>query len=703
MNTPMKIDRRDFLKVSALTGSGLLLGFRLPPQAGDEVRLMTAVTADAAEQAAFEPNVYLHIDADGTVTLTVHRTEMGQGVQTALPMIIADELEADWSKVCVRQAPAETAYGDMVTGGSVSVQTTYAILRMAGATARTLLVTAAAQLWGVPVEECRAQEGAVYHDASGRQAAYGDLVETAAALPKPGRGEVVLKDPSQFRLIGTPRGQIDEPEMVTGSAVYASDIQLPGMLYAVIARCPVFGGSVASFDASDAQAVPGVRQVLQVSTGVAVVAESTWAALNGRDTLKVEWDYGSNADLNSDGIRQMALERIDRLAENGSAMAADAASVVEAYYEVPYLSHADLEPMVCVADVRQDSCEVWAPTQDRMAARGAAQSASRVGGRGITIHVPPLGGGFGRRLRVDYVGEAVELSKAVGAPVKTFWSRDEDLQHDFYRPASLHRVRAGLDAENMPLTWEHYLSAQMIGGASELEEGAIIPYRIGKKTVRSTVLSLPIPTGYWRSVFNTQNAFVSESFIDELAAAAGRDPVEFRLSLLDDRAPLKRVLQLAVERAGWGSELPAGWARGVACHTTWSTHVAQVAEVSVEEGKVRVHRVVCAIDCGKVVNPGMVEAQMEGGIVFGLTSALYGEITLQDGRVEQNSLRDYRLLPFDEMPAVEVIIVPSDAAPLGVGEMGVPPITPAVTNAIFAATGRRIRRLPIRREDLIGS
>ena len=690
MNGSTSISRRGFLTMSAAAGASLILGMYLPSGA-------VAARAADPQQDVFNPNAYLRIDADGTVTVLVHRSEMGQGVQTSIPMILADELEADWTTIRVEQAPADPIYGDQITGGSVSLQNAYCPLRTAGAAARTMLVAAAAQIWAVDPQTCRAEHGTVVHVPTGQRLGYGDLVSVASTLPLPERSEMEFKIPENFRYIGTRRGQIDEPLFVTGSAVFGSDIYLPDMVHAVVARCPVFGGRVARFDGERALAIPGVRRVVEIENGVAVVADSTWSALQGRKALDIDWDFGAYGDLDSDKIRQMAL---DKIAANFTPAADGSATVIEALYEVPYLAHATMEPMVCVADVRSDGCDVWVPTQNRQEAKRHAQSITGLPADAIWIYVALIGGGFGRRLRVDYVDEAVELSKILGVPVKVFWTREDDLKHDFYRPASFHQMRARVDADGTPLSWEHHIAAQTVASDSDLTHGTDVPYRIPTRIVPS-ILALPVPTGYWRGVFNTQNALVNECFIDELAAVSGSDPYAFRMALLDDLAPIKRVLELAASRAGWGTPLPEGWGRGIACHKTWNTLVAQVVEVSVIDGKLKIHRVVCAVDCGLVVNPDMIEAQMEGGIVFGLTSALYGEITLSHGQVVQRQFSDYALMRFDEMPVVEVHIVPDGLCPTGIGEMGNPPASPALLNAIYAVTGKRIRRLPIRAEDLL--
>ncbi len=657
-----KLSRRDFLRTSLLAGSGLVLGLRLPADTPSQPAVVDYDLAPrnmARRQTnGFAPNAYLHIAPDNTITITVHRSEMGQGVNTAIPMIIAEELEVDPAVIQYVQAPPDRTYGDQVTGGSVSISGSYSVLRVAGATGKTMLITAAAQIWGVDAATCRAANGSVIHDASGQALTYGELAETAATLPVPKGKEVPLKDPAQFTLIGTPQPLRDGPDIVTGKAIYASDLKLPGMLVAVVARCPVFGGKPASHDPSAALAVPGVRQVVEISTGIAVVAGDTWSALKGRDALQITWDEGRNADLSTAAMRDEILAKV-KPPEEGK---------LQAVYEIPYLAHVPMEPMTCVADATNGKCEVWAPTQDRQTAQRAAAGYSRVSQKDVIIHVPLIGGAFGRRLQVDYVQEAVEISKAIQAPVKVFWTRADDVQHDYYHPFQITQMTSSLE-----------LGA--FGGMRQLGTGH------------------GVPTGAWRSVENHPEAFFRGSFNDELAAALGADPLEAQLAAYAG-GPLEEVLRLAADKAGWGNPLPAGWGRGIAAFSTFSvTHVAQVVEVSVENGQVRVQRVVCAVNCGRVVNPDAVKAQMEGGIVFGLSAALYGEIILEGGRVLQSNFHDYPIMRLDVCPAIEVYLVESDKGPTGTGEMGVPPVAPALMNAIFAATGKRIRRFPVSAES----
>jgi isoquinoline 1-oxidoreductase beta subunit len=686
VGTQSNLNRRDFVRVSTVAGAGLVIGVALQGCGGQPTVTPAPTAAPTPEPTAtlfpppadtptpepgahFEPNLFVRIDENGAVTITVPRVELGQGVRTALPLILAEELEADWTAIRVETAIADRAYGRQQTTGSHSVEQTFTPLRRAGAVARQILLAAAAQLWGVEPATCRAEAGTVVHEDSGRRLTYGDLVETAATLAVPGSSEVSLKDPADFRLIGTARGQIDEPLMVTGQAVYGLDVRRPGMLYATVARCPVLGGKVKSFDPASALAVEGVRHVVQIGSDVAVIADSTWLAIQGRQALEVVWDEGGNAGLSSDGIRQALLQK---LGERATASSGGEGETLEAVYEVPFLAHATMEPMNCTADVRPDQCTVWAPTQDPQEARDRARGITKLPDEAVTVHVPLVGGAFGRRSYEDYVEMAVKASQAVGAPVQVMWTREDDLQHDLYHPFHLLHAMAHLDD-------------------------------LSSRTIRPYPAPRGVPTGIWRSVDNVQQAFSEQCFLDEFAAATGQDPVELRRPLVPRR--MQVVLDLAAEKAGWGTPLPEGRGRGIACHSTWGvTDVAQVVEVSVvEDGVVRVHRIVCAVDCGLVVNPEGVAAQMEGGIVFGLTAALKGAITIENGRVQQSNFHDYPLLRLDEMPAVEVYIVPSDRSPQGVGEMGLPPAAPALANAIYAATGKRLRRLPIRAEDLRGA
>ncbi len=696
------MERRDFLQVTGTIGAGLIIGFRIPNRRG---------------VAPFAPNAWLRIGTDDSVLVIVDRSEMGQGVTTALPMLLAEELEADWTKIRFEFAPADKAYinqlfGMQGTGGSSSVRAAWKPLREAGARARSILIAAAAQTWGVEPASCRAEAGAVIHAATSRRLTYGALAQRAAALPVP--ADVQLKDPKDWRLAGTPTKRLDTRFKVNGTAQFGIDVRVPGMLTAVVARSPVFGGKVGSFDATAAKAIPGVRHVVQISSGVAVVGDGYWPAKQGRDALKVSWDEGPVAQVSSASISSLFAQRatqdgaVARHDGDAATALAGAAQRVEAVYEMPFLAHATMEPMNCTAHVRADGVDIWAPTQFQT---GAQMIGAQIGGTAaekVAVHTTYLGGGFGRRFELDFIMEALETSKAAGAPVKVIWSREDDIQHAQYRPANYHQLRAGLDAAGQPVAWTHRIVAPSImarmfpqtvknGLDGEAVEGGVgLPYAVSNVHVDYQLTDTGIPVGFWRSVNNSFNAFAVEGFIDELAAAAKQDPYEYRRALLTTAPRHRGVLELAATKAGWGTPLPAGRARGIAVYKSFESYAAQVAEVSVSPaGDVRVHRVVCAIDCGMHVNPSTIEAQMQSGIVFGLTAALKGAITIENGRVTQSNFHDYQMLRIAEMPVVEVHIVPSNEAPGGVGEPGTPPIAPAVCNAIFAATGKRIRKLPI--------
>lgn len=699
MTTIRKIERREFLKLGAVAGSGLLLGVHVP--------WGKAFTA-AAQAAAFQPNVFLRIDPDDVVTIWCARSDMGQGVRTALPMIVADELDADWNRVRVEQADAHPrSYGRMMTVGSSSVRNgAWMPLRRAGAAAREMLVSAAAARWGVNASECVTEAGRVTHTASGRSLRYGQVAEAAAALPVP--ASPTLKDPSRFRLIGTRAKVLDGPAKVTGQAVYGADVRLPGMLFATVVHPPRFGDRVASFDATGARAVAGVRQVVQVSKGVAVVGESTWAALQGAKALRVSWQDGGFA-LSSDEIfrsfaglaQRPGVEAEKRGDASAALVSAGAARRIDAVYEAPYLAHATMEPMNCTADVRADRCEIWAPTQNPQGTQSTAAQITGLPIEAVTVHVTLLGCGWGRRSRTDFVEDAVETSKAVGAPVQLLWTREEDMQHDYYRPAVHHRLTGAVDAGGRLTALHAKVVAQPFASRDGVDGPAVAgmaenDYAIPNVLVEYCRPNLPVPVGYWRSVGPSQNTFILESFVDELAHLAKRDPVEFRRELLTNSPRLRHVLDVAAQRGGWGSALPAGRARGVALVNDKGGLVAQVAEVSLEGDRVRVHKVTCAADCGRIIHPGIVEGQIVGSIVAGLAAALHGEITIENGRVKQSNFHDYSLLRLREMPVVEVHLLSSEEEPGGVGEPAVPPLAPAVANALFALTGTRIRRLPIR-------
>lgn len=720
MSKIINISRRDFLKTGALMGGGLVLGFSLP------VRIPLAEGA-ARSSKSFTPNAFIRISTDNLVTVIVNKSEMGQGVYTALPMLIAEELECDWTKIRVEAAPVDPAYNHTEwgplqgTGGSSSVRSTWTQFRKAGATARLMLVDAAAATWKVKPSTCRAEKGFVIHDATKKKLPYGKLAMKAAKIEPP--KDVPLKDPKDFKVIGQSMKRLDTLEKVNGKGMFGIDAKVPGMLIAVVARSPVFGGKVKRYNADKAKAVPGVRDVMQIASGVAVVADHFWQAREGLDLLDIQWEEGEKAKLSTPKLREeyAGLAKTPGIVarKKGSPEEAmeKASKRLEAEYEVPYLAHATMEPLNCLVDARKESCEIWTGTQFQTADRNAAAKILGLKPEQVKLHTMLLGGGFGRRANPasDFVSEAAHVAKALRKPVKVIWTREDDMRGGYYRPMWYDRISAGLDADGKPVAWRHTIVGQSIISGTFFEQAMIkngidatsvegaqdIPYNIPNTFVDLHSPKTGVPVLWWRSVGHSHTAFVVESFMDELAHAAGKDPYEFRRGLLTEHPRHREVLELAAQKAGWGTPLGEDRARGIAVHESFGSFVAQVAEVSVKpSGEVRVHRVVCAIDCGRFVNPDIVEAQMESGIVFGLTAALHGAITFKDGRVEQSNFHDYPLLRIKEMPKVEVYIVTSKENPQGVGEPGVPPIAPAVANAIFAITGKRIRRLPIRTDDL---
>ncbi|HDR8905752.1 TPA: xanthine dehydrogenase family protein molybdopterin-binding subunit [Burkholderia multivorans] len=718
------MSRRSFLRfgmsLGAAAGGGLLLGFSLPA-AGDDTR-RSVIGGDADESAragVFAPNAFVQIDRNGRVTLVMPKVEMGQGVYTALPMLIAEELEVPLSSVTLDHAPPneklflDPLLGGQLTGGSTSVRYAWEPLRRAGATARMLLVSAAAKQWSVDPAACHAENGEVRHPPSGRRASYGELADAAAKLPVP--TDVALKKPEQFKLIGTPAKRLDSPEKVDGVAQFGLDVRLPGMLYAVIVNSPVFGGTVASVDDTAAKKIPGVRQIVRVDDAVAVVGDHTWAAKRGASALVVKWNEGANANVSTKDL----FADLAQAAANGKGAVArkdgdvdhafsNAKTRVDAVYEQPLLAHATMEPVNCTVHVRSDACEVWVGTQVPTRARDTAQRITGLPAERIVVHNHLLGGGFGRRLETDMIGQAVKIAKQVGAPVKVVWTREEDIQHDMYRPCYHDRISAALDANGKPIAWRHRIVGSSIlarfappafkdGVDPDAVEVAIdLPYDVPNQLI-DYVRQEPrhVPTAFWRGVGPTRSTFVVESFIDELAAQTKTDPVQYRRALLDKTPRARNVLDIATKAAGWGAALPQGQGRGVSVMHAFGSFFAIVADVAVDDGEVRVTRVVCAVDCGMTVNPNTIEAQVQGGIIFGITGALYGEVTIENGRVTQRNFTDYRVLRINETPPIDVHIVKSGEAPGGIGEPGTAATAAAVANAIFAATGKRLRKLPI--------
>jgi isoquinoline 1-oxidoreductase beta subunit len=700
------LSRRNFLQAGGAAG-GLLLSLRL-----------FADEAAEAASADFAPNAFIRIGPDGIV-LTMPYVEMGQGTYTAIPMLIAEELEVALDEVRLEHAPpdekryANPLLGVQATGNSNAIRGAWKPLREAGATARTMLVGAAAKRWNVDPRACRAQAGEVVHPPSGRRAAYAALAADAARMPVP--ETVTLKRPGDFKIIGTPAKRLDKSGKVNGTAVYGIDARPPGVKFATLSQSPVFGGRVKSVDDAAARAVKGVRQIVRLDDAVAVVADHMGAARKGLEALVIAWEDGAHAKLITAAIAA-ELENATRgagavaqnIGDTGQAMGR-AVTKIEATYWLPFLAHAALEPMNCTVHVRQDACEIWIGTQAIARVQAAAAKMTGLRLDQVTVHNHLIGGGFGRRLEADGAARAVQIAQQVDGPVKVVWTREEDIQHDMYRPCWFDRISAGLDAKGMPIAWEHRFAGSSViarwlppgfkdGLDPDSTEGAIdLAYALPNQHVEYLRVEPPgIPTAFWRSVGPSHNVFVVESFIDELAAAGKQDPLAYRLALLDKNPRAKAVLALAAEKAGWGHELPARAGRGIALQFVFGTYLAEIAEVEVaKDGTVRVRRVTCAVDCGTVINPDIVEAQIQGAAMFGITAALYGEITLKDGRVEQGNFDSYQILRINEAPAVEVHIVPSDAPPGGMGEAGTSVIVPAVANAIFAATGKRLRRLPV--------
>ncbi|WP_126283164.1 xanthine dehydrogenase family protein molybdopterin-binding subunit [Burkholderia stagnalis] len=718
------VSRRTFLKfgmsLGAAAGGGLLLGFSVPAAGGDVRRSVIGGDADESPRAGvFAPNAFVQIDRSGQVTLVMPKVEMGQGVYTSLPMLIAEELEVPLSNVTLDHAPPneklffDPLLGGQLTGGSTSVRYAWEPMRRAGATARTLLVNAAAKQWNVDPATCRAENGEVLHPPSGRRASYGQLADTAAKLPVP--KDVALKKPADFKLVGKPVKRLDSPEKVDGTAQFGLDVRLPGMVYAVIVNSPVFGGTVASVDETAAKQIGGVRQIVRADNAVAVIGDHTWAAKRGASALVVKWNEGAGAKVST---RDIAADHA-RAADSGKGVVArkdgdvdkafaNAKTRVDAVYEQPLLAHATMEPVNCTVHVRPDGCEIWLGTQVPTHALDAVQQITGFPREKIVVNNHLLGGGFGRRLEVDMVVQAVKIAKQVNAPVKVIWTREEDIQHDMYRPYYHDRISAGLDANGKPVAWRHRIVGSSILARfappavkdgvdpDAVEVSAELPYDLPNQLV-DYVRQEPrhVPTAFWRGVGPTRGTFVVESFIDELAAQTKTDPVQYRRALLGKTPRARNVLDVASKAAGWGTPLPKGQGRGVSVMHAFGSFFSIVVDVAVDGGDVQVKRVVCAVDCGMVVNPDTIEAQVQGGIIFGITGALFGEITIENGRVMQGNFTDYRMLRIDETPPIDVHIVKSAEAPGGIGEPGTAATAAALSNAIFAATGTRLRKLPV--------
>jgi isoquinoline 1-oxidoreductase subunit beta len=707
--------RRQFLKTSVvatggLLGSGLIVGCAMMPAGSASAALPPSAVADGAM-----PNAWVKVGADNTVSIICARAEMGQGVFTSMPMLVAEELEVSVDKIRIEMAPAREPYintmiGAQLTGGSTSVREAYDSLRTAGAQARIMLIAAAAQQWKVDPATCRAENAMVIGPA-GQKATYGELAVAASKLEAPKTPK--LKDASAFKVVGKRITRFDTPAKVNGSAEFGIDVKLPGMLYAALAQCPVIGGKPTGFDAARAKAMPGVKHVVQISDGVAVVADTYWHARKGLEAVNVKWDEGAGKGLSSASIGA-ALKTasakpgalIKKVGDVDAGMKA-AARKVEATYELPFLSHSPMEPMNFTADVRKDSVLLYGPTQFQQLAVGTAAAIAGVKPEQVTMRTTFLGGGFGRRIDVDFIAQVVEISKAVGAPVKLIWSREDDMKHDFYRPIALHTMSAGLDAQGMPTAIKFQVTSPSVtarmfsvfvkdGIDPFMTEAAVVPYAIPNQLAEAVIHDTGLRVGYWRSVSHALNAFANESFIDELAVAAGKDPVEYRRTLLAKEPQHLNVLNIAAQKSGWGTAPPAGRSRGVAVMEGYGTYLALVSEVSVAGGEIQVHKVTVAADLGSMVNPNIVEQQIESSVIFGLSAALFGEITLKNGVVEQSNFNDYPIVRMNQSPKIDITLVPSSGKPGGIGEPVTAMIGPAVANAVFAGTGKRLRKLPLR-------
>ena len=717
-----KLERRDFLKLSVAASGGLLVGFQLP---GISVLASAqSSTAPGASANTFMPNAFVRIGTDERVTVIVNHSEMGQGVYTSLPMLLADELDADWTKVGFEPAPVDPkynhpAFGIQMTGGSSSVYSGLQQFREAGATARAMLIAAAAQHWNVDASTCLTESGAVFNKKN-QKLTYGQLAVAAAKLTPP--EHVQLKDPKNFTLIGKPIKRLDTPEKLNGGAVFGIDVKLPGMLTAVIARPPIFGAKMKSFDDARARSMPGVRKIVAIPAGVAVIADTFWQAKTARDALRVEWDEGSMQNFSTSEMMHQFRERAkspgSSVRKDGDAANASVAKKIEAVYEVPYLSHLMMEPLNCAVDLRADSCEVWTGSQFQTIDRANAAKIAGLPPEKVQLHTTFLGGGFGRRAnpQSDFVVEAVHVAKAAGVPVKVIWTREDDMAGGWYRPAFLHAIEGGVDASGNAVSWRSRLVGQSIMAGTpfaavmmkgrdydpaSVEGVDDLPYEIPNLTVESHQAEIGVPVQWLRSVGHSHTAFATECFVDELAGLGGKDPYQFRRGLLQKHPRHLGVLDLAAQKAGWGKPLPKGMGRGIGVHFAFESYSAHVAEVSVEDGNVRVHRMVCAIDCGQYVNPGIIAAQTEGGAIFGASAALFQELTFEKGRLQQTNFNSFPVMRMNECPEIQTHIVDNHEKSGGIGEPGVPCAAPAIANAVFAVTGKRIRKLPIRMSEAV--
>lgn len=698
-----KQTRREFIKIIGMSGGALTLAAFVP---------VTDVFAKRGEPKNFSPSVYLKIDNNGIVTIIVHRSEMGQGVRTSLPMLVAEELEVDWKKIVIEQAEGDKKYGNQVTGGSTSIRTSWEPLRVAGATAREMLIAAAATKWNVKTSDCKAENGFVINKINKKKFGYGDLVDDASKLPIP--QNVKLKDPKDYKIIGKRIHRLDTPDKIYGKAKYGIDVVIPGMFYAAVSRSPSFGAKVKSFDSSKTKSINGITDIKEISTGVVVIADSTWRAFKGKDALSVVWDPGPNANLDTESIRNILKEKLSidgELVESKGdpdSSSGEGEKKLEAVYEVPFEAHVPMEPMNCVAKVENNKAEIWAPTQSPQEARTFVAQRLGLDEKDVTVYVTLMGGGFGRRTNADFAVEAAEISKAINKPVKVTWTREDDIKHDLYRPVSMNHLKGIVNKEGKLFSFSHHVIAPSIWGqfsGKKLEPkgydtlgGALeTDYQIPNYKITGSIIETPIPIWYWRSVYHSQNPFAAECFIDELALSANKDPYEFRKEMLPADSRLRKVLDVAAEKSGWGKKLPKGKGMGIATFSGYDSFCAQVAEVTVNENnEIKVDKYVCAIDCGIAVNPDIIEQQVEGAIAFALSAALKEEITIRNGGVVESNFDDFPILTYSEMPIVETHVVQNTYRVGGVGEVAIGPCAPALGNAIFAAAGKRIRRLPIK-------
>lgn len=715
MKKSNKFTRREFIKSGAAVTGGLLISFHVPA---------SGINLLPENQSAFPMNSLLTIGADDSIHITLYKVEMGQGISTTLSMLIAEELDCDWRKIKVeppssgKKEDLEKGIFVLSTGGSDTTRSEFDPCRMAGATAREMLIMAAAKRWGVDPANCSTKNGLVM--AGSNKLLYGEIASEASRLPVP---SVSLRKPDEWRLIGKPQRRLDLSGKINGVAKYGLDIQFPGLLTAVVARPPVFGGKVKSFDSTTAKAINGVRHVVEVRSGIAVVGDHYWAAKLGREALKVEWESGPGGIEDSKALQErysklsLSAGMVSQQKGDLSAGLNKAVKKIDAEFVLPYLAHAPMEPLNCTVRISKDKCEIWSATQSLLLHQAEVAEFLRLDLEQVVFHTPYIGGSFGRRgsFGSDWVIEAVHIAKACGEPIKLVWSREDDIRGGYYRPAYLHRVNIGLDGDNFPVAWQHRIVGQSLFVDTPLEKDIVAngidyssiggvhgsPYfdSIQNHSIELHTPSSPVPVLAWRSVGHTHTAFVMECLIDELALLGGKDPVGYRRMLLKNHPRQLAALNLAAEKAQWDKPLANGIFKGVAVHAAMGSYVSQIVEVSIEKSNIRIHRVVCAIDCGLAVNPDGVKAQMEGSIIFGLTAALYGEITLEKGKVKQSNFHDYRMLRMNEAPIIEVYIVPSTGEMGGAGEPGVPPVAPALANALFAATGKRIRTLPIRSDS----